>query len=65
MNINRVKGTIEVDCRKCINCTGEECIPYGKNADIAVKKCAEERFEAYVTVEELEECERKSNEINL
>ena len=27
---------IEVDCRKCINCTGEECIPFGKDADIAV-----------------------------
>lgn len=55
MDVRKVKGTIEVDCRKCINCTGEECIPYGKDADIAVKKCAENGFVTYVMVDELEE----------
>ena len=39
----------EVDCRKCKNCTGKECIPYGKNADIAVKKCANDNFKNYAT----------------
>ena len=28
---------IEVDCRKFVNCTGEVCIPFGYDADIAVK----------------------------
>ena len=41
---------IEVDCRKCINCTGEECIPleqalkaeYNKAIDDFVKMAYEE-----------------------
>ena len=48
---------IEVDCRKCVNCTGEECIPFGKDANVAVKKCADDSFKNYVTVEELKKCE--------
>lgn len=50
---------IEVDCRKCVNCTGEECIPFGKDADIAVKKCADDGFANYVTYENLEKCEKE------
>lgn len=49
---------IEVDCRKCINCTGEECIPFGKDADVATKKCAEDNFRCYVTVDEIKKCEK-------
>ena len=52
---------IEVDCRKCVNCTGEECIPFGKDADIAVKKCADDGFANYVTYEELEKCEMEND----
>ena len=41
---------IEVDCRKCVNCTGEECIPleqalkaeYNKAIDDFVKMLYEE-----------------------
>ena len=41
---------IEVDCRKCVNCTGEECIPleqalkaeYNKAIDDFVKMAYEE-----------------------
>ena len=49
----------EVDCRKCINCVGDECVPFGKDADVAVKKCAEDGFRTYVTKEELEKCKNK------
>lgn len=55
-------GVIQVDCRKCINCTGNECIPFGKDADVATKKCAEEEFKNYVTHEELEKSEVKEAE---
>ena len=29
----RKRGNVmlEVDCRKCVNCTGKECIPFGKD----------------------------------
>lgn len=49
---------IEVDCRKRINCTGDECIPFGKDANIAIKKCAEDNFRNYVTFEEMKSCEK-------
>ena len=49
---------LEIDCRKCVNCTGEECIPFGKDADVAVKKCAEDNFRNYVTFDELEKLEK-------
>ena len=39
---------IEVDCKKCVNCTGEECVVFGKDANIAVKKCAYDGFKNYV-----------------
>lgn len=52
---------LEVDCRKCVNCTGKECIPFGKDANVAVKKCADDGFRNYVTIEELEKREAKSN----
>lgn len=52
---------IEVDCGKCVNCTGKECIPFGKDPNVAVKKCADDGFKNYVTVEELNKCEQKSN----
>lgn len=61
MNIAKVKGTIEVDCRKCINLQNNGCIPYGENPNVAVKKCADDCFVAYVTYEELEKCEKESN----
>lgn len=43
---------IEIDCRKCVNCTGAECVLYGSDADIAVSKCAEDNFGNYEKVEE-------------
>ena len=52
---------LEVDCRKCVNCTGKECISFGKDANVAIKKCADDGFRNYVTIEELEKCEAKSN----
>lgn len=39
--------TIEVDCRKCANCTGSACDKYGSDANKAVAKCAEDRFVNY------------------
>ena len=44
---------IEVDCRKCINCTGNECILFGKDADVATNKCAADNFKNYVTFREM------------
>lgn len=38
---------IEVDCRKCINCTGDSCKCYGSNADKAVTQCANDGFKNY------------------
>ena len=52
---------LEVDCIKCVNCTGKECIPFGKDTNEAVKKCADDGFRNYVTVDELNKCEKKSN----
>lgn len=49
----------EADCRKCINCTSDGCIPFGNDANIATRKCADDLFRNYVTYEELEECEKK------
>lgn len=47
------KAYIEVDCNLCGNCTGSECLKYGTDADVAVKRCAAENFRNYVT----EQCE--------
>lgn len=52
---------LEIDCGKCVNCTGKECIPFGKDANVAVKKCADDGFRNYVTIDELNKCEQKSN----
>lgn len=56
------KEMIEIDCRKCVNLGDDECIPYGKDAKVAVKKCASEGFACYVTVDELKKLE--SDELN-
>lgn len=47
--------TIEVDCRKCVMCNGHECIIYGKDPNVATKKCAEENFAKYMTREKYAE----------
>lgn len=39
---------IEIDCNKCSNCTGDECLKYGADADQAVKQCAQDAFRNYV-----------------
>lgn len=39
---------LEIDCRKCKNCTGEACTIYGPNAEEAVKSCAADGFKNYV-----------------
>ncbi len=41
------KKHIVVECRKCKNCTGFSCKIYGNDADIAVKKCADDGFKNY------------------
>lgn len=41
-----MKPYIEIDCRRCGNCTGDECLKYG--ADVAVALCAQEAFSNYV-----------------
>lgn len=38
---------IEVDCRKCKNCTGQSCKIYGDDADEATRLCAEDGFRFY------------------
>lgn len=43
----RGEDMTEIDCRKCENCTGAECLVYGKDANIAVKKCAADVFKNY------------------
>ena len=44
--------TIEIDCRKCKNCTGNSCKIYGDNADVAVKECANDNFKNYKELKE-------------
>lgn len=43
-----MKAYIEIDCRRCGNCTGDECLKYGADADKAVALCAQEAFRNYV-----------------
>lgn len=43
-----MKPYIEIDCRTCYNCNGEECIKYGADTDVATQQCAEEAFRNYV-----------------
>ena len=38
---------IEVDCRKCKNCTGDACLVYGNDAYKATALCARDCFEKY------------------
>ena len=38
---------IEIDCRKCSNCTGAACVIYGNDPDKAVKDCAADGFKNY------------------
>ena len=38
---------IEVDCRKCKNLGNDECKIYGKDADVAVDRCAKDSFKNY------------------
>lgn len=43
---------IEVDCRKCIHCNGNECFAYHTNKpDVATKKCANDNFRNYIAEE--------------
>lgn len=51
---------IEVYCKECINLSDDGCIPFGNDANIAVKKCAEDGFRNYVTKSELHRCEMNS-----
>lgn len=43
-----MKAYIELGCRRCGNCTGDECLKYGADADAAVALCAQEAFSNYV-----------------
>lgn len=38
---------LEIDCRKCENCTGNACKLYGENPNAAVSDCAKDEFENY------------------
>lgn len=51
---------IKVDCRKCVNCTGEGCVIFGNDADTATQLCADHGFvfhivEAHRAQEEIDE----------
>ena len=39
---------IRVDCRRCTNCTGEECKLYGDDPVKAAKNCAHDHFVNYI-----------------
>ena len=39
---------IRVDCRRCMNCTGEECKLYGDDPVKAAKNCAHDHFVNYI-----------------
>ena len=43
-----MKAYIELDCRRCGNCSGDECLKYGADADAAVALCVQEAFSNYV-----------------
>lgn len=51
----------EIDCRKCLNCTGYSCLIYGEDESSAVKKCAEKCFKNYIDVSKCKKCEFNSN----
>jgi len=53
--MTKKRKTIEVDCRKCVLCNGNECIAFGKDANEATKKCASENFARYTTREKFNE----------
>lgn len=40
---------IEVDCRKCVHCTGEYCEVYGDDIDYATEQCPKDGFKNYIT----------------
>ena len=42
------KNRLEIDCRKCVNCTGIECKEYGNDANKAVAACAKDGFKNYI-----------------
>ena len=43
-----MKAYMEKDCSCCSNCSGDECLKYGEDTDVAAKRCAEEAFKNYV-----------------
>lgn len=45
--IHKCRKRLEVDCRKCENCTVKSCVIYGGNAEIAVSSCAKDGFKNY------------------
>ena len=38
---------LEIDCRKCKNCTGNSCKVYGNDANVAVENYASDNFKNY------------------
>lgn len=42
---------IKVNCKRCRNCTGEECKLYGDDPVKAAQCCAHDRFTGYIPVE--------------
>ena len=58
------KTTLEIDCRKCINCDLENacCMLYGNDPEKAVKMCASKGFEDYIIkCSEQKEAEKDEN----
>lgn len=41
-------GVLEINCNKCLNCTGESCKVYGDNPNEAVELCAKDGFKNYM-----------------
>lgn len=44
---------LEIDCNICKNLGDDECLKYGKDCDIAVKRCADDGFKNYKKDEKL------------
>lgn len=47
----RDQRVIRVDCRRCKNCTGEECRLYGDDPVKAARNCAHDAFANYIPKE--------------
>lgn len=52
---------IRVNCRRCRNCTGEECKLYGDDPVKAAKNCAHDGFVNYIHKDPKKTTKRKGD----